>query len=186
MPALGAKYENVALALAGGDTQKNAAIAGGFSHKPASVYRLCRNHGIPARVAEIKAEREEMNAKARQVAAEESGVDLAWIERHAKHVVLKAIRGEPLRRPDGSKKTDPQTGEVIYKPDLQAANFGLQTLGRMKGAFIDRTEIGGPGDFARMADSDLDQALIELARQLGLPASGLKMIENLTKKEAAE
>ncbi len=183
MPALVTKYENVALALAGGDTQKNAAIAGGFSPKPASVHRLVRNHGIPERVREIKAERAEMDAKARLIAAEESGVDIAWIERHAKHVVLKAIRGEPLRMRDGTKRRDPETNEIIYKPDLQAANFGLQTLGRMKGAFIDRTEIGGPGDFSRMADGDLDKALLEIARQLGIPDAGVKMIEHLTKSE---
>ncbi len=88
-----------------------------------------------------------------------------------------------MRDTTGKKKVDPETGEVIYRPDLQAANFGLQTLGRMKGAFIDRAEIGLPGDFSRMADGDLDKALIELARQLGLPDSGVKMIEHLTKSE---
>src|SRR5688572_20825131 len=154
MPALTHKWELVAMALANGETQKQAYEAGGYKFNKSTANRLCRSPQIVQRVREIKAEREEMSAIARQTAARESGVDLAWIEKHQKQAVLLAMRGEPVRDRDGRKKTDPETNEVIYKRDLIAANQGLVTLGRMKGAFIDRTEIGGPCEFCRLTEGE--------------------------------
>lgn len=186
VPALVAKYENVALSLAGGDSHKNAYLAGGFKYNRASAHRLCTKKVIQDRVSELKAQRAEHDARARQVAAEESGVDLSWIERHYKFIALGAMRGDPVRDATGKVRRDPETGAVIYKPDRYNAVRALDSLTRMKGGFIDRTEIGGPGDFARMADGDLDAAILATAKELGLPAPALKMLEHLTKKEATE
>ena len=166
---------------------RQAAIENGFSDKPASISRLCKRPEIQQRVAEIRQERAEIDAKARLVAAQESGVDLAWIERHAKILVLGALRGDPVRDSSGKKRIDPETREVIYKPDRSGAARGLEILGRMKGAFIDRIEHGGAGDFARLQDNELDKQIAELARKAGLPEEAVLLIEDMSNRsEAAE
>lgn len=45
----------------------------------------------------------------------------------------------------------------------------LEALGKHLGLFIERHEVGGPGDFARMTDEELNAALREQAASLGLP-----------------
>ncbi len=185
MPALKPSHEKVAQALALGESQRVAYLAGGFKYNRASAHRLCTKDEIAARVAEIRAKREEQDAKARQVAAHEAGVDQSWVMKHQKQVVLMAMRGQPVRDKDGRRRKDPDTHEVIYKPDLQAANQGLVTLGRMIGAFIDRTEIGNPGDFARLTDEDLNKKLLEQARELGLPEEAILQL-TYQPAEAAE
>jgi hypothetical protein len=185
MPALTPKWEIVAQALSNGDSHRLAYEAGGYKFNRASAYRLCTKPEIVKRAAEIRKEREEMSARARQVAAQESGVDLGWVEKHQKQVVLLAMRGEPVRDRDGRKKVDPETGEPIYKRDLQAANQGLVTLGRMKGAFIDRTEIGGPGDFARLTEAELDRKITELVG-VALPEKAATLLIEHMQAEAAE
>jgi phage terminase small subunit len=57
------------------------------------------------------------------------------------------------------------------------ANKALELLGREKGMFIERREVGEPGDFDRLADAELWQRLRADAAELGisfdeLPAPG--------------
>jgi len=37
------------------------------------------------------------------------------------------------------------------------------------GMFVQKMEVGGPGDFARLSDDELNDALAEQAKALGLP-----------------
>lgn len=54
----------------------------------------------------------------------------------------------------------------------------LVDLGKHLGLFIERVEHGGVGAFARMSDEELDTALTEQAKALGLPADAVgKLIE---------
>ena len=64
-------WENVALALAGGDSVKHAYLAGGFKYSVGASSRFCARPDVQARVKEIIAERNEMDAVTRKVAAEE-------------------------------------------------------------------------------------------------------------------
>lgn len=179
-------WEQAALARAGGDSLKNAYLAGKFTYSAAAATTFFKKPHIAARVEEIRAERREADARSRQIATEEAGVDLAWIERHFKYVAVGAMRGDPVRDATGKMKRDPETGAVIYRPDRKAAVDALNSLGRMKGAFIDRSEIGRPGDFSRLTDEEFDAKLIEAARDVGLPAPALKMLEDLTNRETVE
>ena len=185
MPVLKPSYEKVAMALADGQSTRLAVIAGGFKFSPGSAYRISNRADIKARVIEIRKERHDLDRQARQVAAQESGVDLGWIERHAKILVLGALRGDLVRDSSGRRKTDPETGELIYRPDRAAAAKGLEILGRMKGAFIDRTEIGNPGDFSRLQDVELDAKIAELARAAGLPEDAVLLIEDMSNRQDA-
>ena len=59
-----------------------------------------------------------------------------------------------LRMSRASKDGDVHEVEVTAH-DASAANRALELLGKEAGMFIDRRETGGPGDFARMADTEL-------------------------------
>lgn len=56
-------------------------------------------------------------------------------------------------------------GEVVeieaHFPDRGAANRALELLGKEAGMFVDRREVGAPGDFARLEDAQLDALIAE-------------------------
>lgn len=51
-----------------------------------------------------------------------------------------------------------------------AANSALQTKAKLAGKWIDRSEVGQPGEFDRMADDELFAAIRKDAAELGLAA----------------
>lgn len=177
MPALAPKWEAVALALAGGDTHKNAYIQAGYSYTRASAHRLCTKDVIVKRVAEIRKERAELETRTRIAAAQEAGMDRAWWERHVKVLILGGLRGDPVRDATGRKRIDPETQEIIYKPDRAAAVRGLELVARYEGWLIERAEIGGPGDFSRLTDTELQAKLVELGSALGVPEDVIRQLE---------
>ena len=177
MPALPKpSHENIALALAGGATIKQAYLAGGYKYQPASASRFCARPEVKARVQEIVAERSALEARALQVAAKETGMDRAWWDRHVNVAILGALRGDPVRDRTGKKMRDPETGDVIYKPNREAAIKGLDLYARSQGWLVQKTEVGGPGDFARLAEDELDAQIERMAQELGLPPD-IKLLE---------
>lgn len=180
MPALAdPRWEVAALALAGGAGIHEAYLQAGFKGKQPASSLFFKRPPIRARVQEIVAEREQNTREAARKAVEGATVDEAWVIRHLKHNALAALRGDPVYDRNGQP-----TGH--YRPDRMSANKSLELIGRTRGMFIDRTELGNPGDFSRLADDELDAKLIELGKELGLPAPALKMLEDMTKRETAE
>lgn len=55
----------------------------------------------------------------------------------------------------------------------------LEALGKHLGLFIERHEVGGPGDFARMTDEELNEALREQAASLGFPEDAVGQLLEL-------
>jgi hypothetical protein len=58
------------------------------------------------------------------------------------------------------------TGEFQYAG--QVANRALELLGKQLGMFIDRKEVGAPGDFDRMSDEELRAEIVSQAAELGI------------------
>jgi len=62
-------------------------------------------------------------------------------------------------------------GEIVesemHRPHAEAANKALELLGKEAGMFIDRTEVGAPGEFAKLSDSELGATLLTEAKRLG-------------------
>jgi phage terminase small subunit len=54
----------------------------------------------------------------------------------------------------------------VYKYDPSAANRALELLGKELRMFVDRKEVGGPGDFAKLSDEELDEILIRTEEEL--------------------
>lgn len=55
----------------------------------------------------------------------------------------------------------------------------LEALGKHLGLFIDRVEMGGPGDFSRMTDEELNEALKAQAAALGFPEDAVGQLLEL-------
>ena len=176
MPALRKPgHEIVAQALAAGKNQADAYRAGGYVYNPANAHRLCTSPAVADRVEEIVAERVAKESKARELAIEKAALTDSWVIIRLKHTIDMAIRGLPVYDRLGRQRTT-QDGVPIFRPDLAQANHGLRTAAQIRGMLIDRREIGEPGAFARMTDEELDAALIEQLKALGLPGEAVQKL----------
>jgi hypothetical protein len=92
-----------------------------------------------------------------------------------KHTIDLAIRGLPVYDRFGRHRTT-LDGLPIFRPDLAQANNGLRTAAQIRGMLVHRREIGEPGEFARMTDAELDAALIEQFKALGLPDEAVQKL----------
>jgi hypothetical protein len=185
MPALkNPKWELCALAMAGGaQTQKEAMRAGGLKYDGASASRLFNRPEMKARIAEIQQERDRTERQIAAQSVQEAAIDRAWVIRHLKHNALAAMRGHPLYTRDGDYLRDKFGNQRYGKPDHNSAAISLKLIGTDLGMFVNRTELGTPGDFARMSDNELKNELRSLVEQIGLPADVLTMLEHQTEDE---
>lgn len=71
-------------------------------------------------------------------------------------------------------------------PDTTAAIFWLKNRRAKEWRDIQRHEVGQPGDFARMSDDELDGALTEQARALGLPEAAVGRLLELRAGNSTE
>lgn len=178
MPALkNHKWEMCALAMAGGSTQREAYRAGGLKYDPASASRLFNRPELKNRIAEIIAERARTERQVAARAVEEAAIDRAWVIRHLRHNALGAMRGHPLYDRKGEILRDANGNPRYSKPDHQAAATSLRLIGLDIGMFINRTEVGAPGDFARMSDRELQVELRNLVQAMGAPPEMLELLE---------
>ena len=155
MPAItNNQHEKFAQALVKGKSHGEAYLAAGYKAKNASVAsaaatRLLKKVNIQARVAELQTKAEERAV-----------VDRAWVLKRLVENVDRAMTAIPVTTKDG------QTGE--YKYEGSVANRALELLGKELGMFVDRKEVGGPGDFERMSDDELDSFIRAQSGALGL------------------
>jgi hypothetical protein len=84
----------------------------------------------------------------------------------------RCLRGQPVLDENGV-----QTGQYSGKPDSNGANTALKLVGmECYGMFIERVEIGGPGDFSRLTDQELAKRALDDATALGLPAEATEAL----------
>ncbi len=168
MPALRKPgHEIVAQALAAGKSQADAYRAGGYVYQPANAHRLCTSPAVAARVSEIAADRYEDERKTREIAANEAGLDEAWVLKRLKYLTDISLQGRPI------KNNGVPTGEHT-KPDGPTAVKCLTLAARIMGMLVNHHEIGDPGAFSRMSDDELDACLRAEGRALGLPEDAIE------------
>jgi hypothetical protein len=170
--------------MAGGaQTQKEAMRASGLKYDGASASRLFNRKEMVARIAEIQHERAQTERQIALQSVAEAAIDRAWVLRHLKHNALAAMRGHPLYTRDGDYLKDKFGNQRYGKPDHNSAALSLKLIGTDLGMFINRTELGQPGDFARMSDSELKQELSSLVEAMGLPADTLAVLTDQTEED---
>lgn len=170
MPILdNAQHELFAQEIAKGTAQRDAYKAAGYNTKSdagadASASRLLSNAKIKARVAELQ---ERIGA----VAVEKAAVSKSWVIAKLVENVERSMQAEAVKDSEGTP-----TGE--YKYNGNVANRALELLGKEMGMFIDRKEVGKPGDFAAQTDTELDAAILAGAQEFP------ELFQELTKRSA--
>jgi len=163
--------------LATGKGVMEAYVAAGFTGKAgASATAVSRRPEVKARVQEIIATQHAKEIRSNERAIERAAINKEEVVNLLWYIAKFGIKGRPLLDDKGN-----DTGRYAVKPDLRSAGGALRTLAQMGGWLIQKHEIGGPGDFARLTDEELDGELIEAGRALGLPEKELKLITGSTK-----
>lgn len=170
MPALpNPKYELVAQELAKGTQYIVAYAKGGFARHAASASKFAKRPDIARRVREIQQDRIKTEFDASENAAKSLGIDKRWVLERLRFNAERALRGQPVFDEKGVQIPGKFTG----RPDGATANQALKLIGMELGMFIERHEIGGPGDFSRLTDE-------ELAAKVGVDAAALGMSQEAT------
>ena len=153
MPVLpNQRHELFAQELAKGKTADEAYELAGYKPDRGHASRMASNGNICARVEELLGR-----------AADGVVLTKQWVIERLIENVDRAMQAEEVKDSKGIA-----TGE--YRYDGSVANRALELLGKEKGMFIDRKEVGKPGDFDRMTEDELEEFI---ARRQGASGEGL-------------
>lgn len=109
----------------------------------AEACKLLKIHKVAQRITQLKAE-----------AAAKTTLSRAWVLENLMEHATVCLGKKRVKIARASKDGDVHEVEITAH-DASAANRALELLGKEAGMFIDRRETGGPGDFARMGDTEL-------------------------------
>jgi hypothetical protein len=163
------RHELYSQELAKGISCDRAYIIAGYRPSHANAHTLRNKKDIQARVRYLLTLREEIHGQATAKAIEETALTKAWVISNLRENALKCLGKIPINV--SIIEGEPPIQEFQYHPT--GANRALELLGRELNMFIERHEVGDPGEFARMTDDELGKLLIEQARDLGLPESAV-------------
>lgn len=164
MPILANPKEEIgAQARAKGARVKDAYVAAGYPYFPTKATQFFKRPRIVERIREIQQARIKTEFDASENAAKALGIDKRWVLEKLKFSVETALRGQPVY----DRKGKPIPGRFT-RPDVTGATQAAKLIGLELGMFIERHEIGGPGDFSRLTDAELAKRAMEDAAALGL------------------
>lgn len=165
MPVLtNARHERFAQELASGKSLLEAHAAAGYSPNRGNAATLKQTQSILDRINEILSEREQIHAQSTAKAIERVSLTKEWVIARLVENAERALQARQAMGPDGEPVGD-------FKYDGMVANRALELLGKELGMFIDRKEIGAPGEFADMDDAALLDRAKQEALELGVPLS---------------
>lgn len=173
MPILkNARYERYAQELAKGIPAEHAYVTAGFRPSRQAASTLRNKIDISNRVTELLAQREALHGQSSAKAIEKAALSKEWVITNLMENALMCM---------GKKAThiDHETGAETFDLNPQGANKALELLGKEIGMFIDRHEVGEPGEFTRLSNEELDQVLLEAGKKVGLPPKALAHLMTL-------
>jgi len=173
------KHENAVQFYVKGSTKKDAFIHGGYSYKPASCAKFFARPAIMARVEELMKAKNAKAARATEIAVQKAGLEESWILERLKYLTEVSIRGQPIKDATGEP-----TGKFTGKVDGSTAVACLRLASQIKGMLVHRTEVGDPGEFARLSASELERRVTEDMLAIGVDPSTIDgLIEQFSLSE---
>jgi phage terminase small subunit len=161
MPALtNPKHERFAQELASGKTADESYVTAGYKPNRGNAGVLRHKQYISIRVAEILAGRESIHAQATADAVKSLGLTKQWVIETLMENVARAMQAQAILDDEGNA-----IGEFSYRGSV--ANKALELLGKEVGMFIDRKEVGRPGEFESMNADQLREYIAREAPELG-------------------
>lgn len=115
---------------------------------------LLKNGKVAERISQLKAQ-----------AAAQTTLSRSWVLEHLMDHATVCLGKKRVKIARASKDGDVHEVEVTAL-DQSAANRALELLGKEAGMFVDRREVGGPGDFARMGDEELLRFIRDQQREI--------------------
>jgi len=153
--------QNVAAGMNATDAYKNSGYNGTTSSAcHVASGRLKSRPEVQERVRELLGAREVVAVKATARAVERVALSKEFVLEALITNVRKSLQMEPVLDKNGAE---------IYRYEGSVANRALELLGRELGMFIDRKEIGTPGEFANL---DANSVKLLIAQRLGLDGAG--------------
>jgi phage terminase small subunit len=125
----------------------------GFNPHRGNAARLRANESVQARVNELQ-------TKMAERAIEKTAISKQWALDRLVENAERALQARRAMDDDGE-----ETGEFKYQGNV--ANWALELVGKELGMFIDRKEVGKPGDFAGMSDDELNDYIARGKASLG-------------------
>ncbi len=144
------RHERHVQGLAAGKTSDQAYVDAGFKPDRHNAARLTTKDHIQARLAELQ-----------RKAAEKAVVDKAWVLRRLRENVERAMQIEPVLDAKGKP-----TGVFNYQGSV--ANQAIKLLGQDMGMFVERKEVGKPGEFDQLTDAEIKRELEREFKALGI------------------
>jgi hypothetical protein len=170
MPALKkAKYELFAQELAKGHSAAEAYITAGYRPSHSNAGNLRNKKEILGRVAELLELRDKKHVRATEKAIARTALTKEWVITHLMENALQSLGKAPVK----VQKDEHGHTLEMFERNPTAANRALELLGRELNMFIERHEVGDPGEFARMSDAELNDMLGQYAKAVGLPDSSV-------------
>ena len=166
------RHENVCQELAKGNSVLKSYQTGGFKGGMVAASLFCKKPFVKERVKEIQQDRIHREMKASQNAAESLGIDKRWVLQRLQYNAERCLRGKPILDKNGEQIPGRFTG----MPDSRGANEALELIGREIGMFIQKVEVGGPGDFSRLTDEELAAKIASDAAALGVSAEATEAL----------
>lgn len=164
MPVLkNPKWELFAQELAKGTTADEAYQLAGYKPNRGNAATLKQNQSILDRVNALLAEREKMHGQSTSKAIERAALTKEWVITRLMDNALVALGEVPVRVSQEEGK--PAVEE--FAREAPAANRALELLGKELGMFVDRREIGKPGQFSQMSEHELDDFIAQRKAALG-------------------
>ena len=177
MPAIkNPKHELFVQNVAKGMSGAKAYVAAGYQANPNSANvaatRLLQQPNIAARLNELLERRDNIEVRAIEKAVEKTALSKTWIIERLMRNAMMALGEQKVKISKLDKETNTTIDVELVERDPAAANKALELLGKTLGIFIDRKEVGGPGDFANMTTDELRDILARDMATLGLRLSG--------------
>ena len=148
------QHEMFAQNLASGMGVTEAYAAAGYAKNPQAASRLRNSQDVKDRLSELMERRlkaeERANEKAIERVASKRSFDKEWVINKLIENVERAMQAVPVGKDGG-----------VYKYEGAVANRSLELLGRELGLFIDRKEVGKPGEFAELDADGLKRLITE-------------------------
>lgn len=157
------RWELFAQHVASGRAYTEAYVLAGYkpSKSGSAESRLANHDVVKARIDELVGHARDETRRA----AEKISIDKEWVLSKLVENVERAMQAIPVtRKEDG---VEVETGEYRYEGAV--ANRALELLGKEFGMFIDRKEVGRPGEFDGMNADDIREAI---RKRLGLGGEG--------------
>ncbi len=142
------RHEKFAQALFQGKSASEAYVLAGYKANKGNFVRFKDNQRIKARLLELQ-------QQVSDAVVAKTALTKQWVIDRLRENVARSMQMEAVRNADGET-----IGEYTYNGSV--ANRALELLGKELSMFIDRKEIGEPGDFDRLTD---DELVLEIRRE---------------------